>query len=149
MEEYRESGEIMALERMVKRMSEERMVEFAVEGGVVPVYTIETRRGSYSVVKAFMRKGLVFPRHTHSEIEVIQVIEGRAVYKAFGESTDLTPLVDKELDGKSTDLTPIVEKELDTENCVCVPPDRPHQIVALEDTWFIVVTRPHSEGFAE
>ena len=130
------SQPIRALEELEERIENklERKVEWKVgeEESSVPVWTLDNRRGNYAVVKAHVRGGTKFPRHVHSQKEFIICTEGRAIFRA-GTTTDVMSATQTMLRG----------------DCVTIEPGRIHEIEAIEDTWFIVVTIPESEAFAK
>jgi len=103
------------------------MTKWEVNGGIVRAWTLLARRGIVTVVKSFGPKGCVFPKHSHTEVEILVLYEGKARY------TDSSPL----------------EMIMEPGDAVRIAPGTSHEFVTLEDTWVIGITVPDSEAFAK
>lgn len=121
-EEY--SQEVRALEKLAKESIEERVVRYA---NGIWVRTLDQRRGARSVAVFHVPAGVLFPRHSHAQTELIFVTEGHGYYM---------------------NRTTGVKKELKSTDCVRVPPQTDHLFEGVEDTYGIVVMVPHTEAFA-
>lgn len=106
--------------------SELPVTQWELEGQIVKAWSLLVRRGVVSVVKSFVPAGCVFPIHSHQEVEVLVVYEGKARYRSS------TP----------------VERILLPGDCVRILPGTAHEFEGVEDTWVIGITVPDSEAFA-
>ena len=79
-----------------------------------------------SVAKTFISSGGRFPKHDHNEKEYVVVFSGIMIVY-YGDK----------------------KRTMKKGDCIMFEPHVPHHVRALEDTWIIAVTVPHSKDFPD
>jgi len=106
--------------------SNDGVIEYSVECGTVIGFGL-FHNDVVAVQRAFASFGSLFSRHEHAEHEILIVISGHMVV-IYDDETKVS---------------------LNSGESVNIPPNTPHRVDVLDDTWMIGVTVPASEGYPD